>query len=191
MLLNLAKASDEELAARFREKGDNRALEVLFKRHLPYVLGLCNYYLRNPHDAEDASMDIFENVMRGLLAKPVANFRSWLFITARNHCYRLLQNHASWRKLIVDLAENNTGENVQNGNEPTLYEEQVWEWLNSAIEQLDPQQKQCLLLFYFEKKSYQEIADLLKYPVGQVRSHLQNGRRNLRRMSTASSPQDE
>ncbi|MBL7792861.1 MAG: hypothetical protein JNK77_11085, partial [Saprospiraceae bacterium] len=52
--------------------------------------------------------------------------------------------------------------------------------LDDCIQQLPKSQKETILLFYYEEKSYQEIAQINNQPLGQVRSFIQNGRRNLR-----------
>ena len=50
----------------------------------------------------------------------------------------------------------------------------------SALLELNPEQQLCVTLFYLEKKSYQEIADSSGFTMMQVKSHIQNGKRNLK-----------
>ncbi len=52
--------------------------------------------------------------------------------------------------------------------------------MGAALEELNKEQKQCVTLFYLEKKSYQEIAETTHLSLMQVKSHIQNGKRNLR-----------
>ena len=52
--------------------------------------------------------------------------------------------------------------------------------MGEAIVSLNSDQKQCIHLFYLEKKSYDEIANETGYSVNKVKSHIQNGKRNLR-----------
>ena len=49
-----------------------------------------------------------------------------------------------------------------------------------ALQQLNPEQQQCITLFYLQKKSYQEITEITKFSLMQVKSHIQNGKRNLK-----------
>lgn len=49
-----------------------------------------------------------------------------------------------------------------------------------ALHQLSNEQQQCVTLFYLQKKSYQEITDLTGYTLLQVKSYIQNGKRNLK-----------
>ena len=50
----------------------------------------------------------------------------------------------------------------------------------TSLEELNPEQKQCLILFYLEKKSYQEISENTGFSLMQVKSYIQNGKRNLK-----------
>jgi RNA polymerase sigma factor (sigma-70 family) len=54
------------------------------------------------------------------------------------------------------------------------------EKLQDAVTRLSEEQKQCIELFYFKQKSYKEVADLTGYSVNEVKSYLQNGKRNLK-----------
>lgn len=54
------------------------------------------------------------------------------------------------------------------------------ELMAMCLEELNSEQQQCVTLFYLEKKSYQEIAEKTGYSLMQVKSHIQNGKRNLK-----------
>ena len=54
------------------------------------------------------------------------------------------------------------------------------ELMGSALKELNPEQQQCVTLFYLNKKSYQEISEATGYSLLQVKSYIQNGKRNLR-----------
>jgi RNA polymerase sigma-70 factor (ECF subfamily) len=54
------------------------------------------------------------------------------------------------------------------------------EALKQCIEKLKREQKECIVLFYYNEKCYQEISDKLKLPLGKVKSFIQNGKRNLK-----------
>ena len=53
--------------------------------------------------------------------------------------------------------------------------------LHECIAKLEEIQRKCVHLFYFKKMTYAEIAQQLNLEMGQVRSRIQNGRRNLKR----------
>ena len=52
--------------------------------------------------------------------------------------------------------------------------------MESALKELNAEQQQCVTLFYLQKKSYQEISDATGYSMLQVKSYIQNGKRNLK-----------
>ena len=52
--------------------------------------------------------------------------------------------------------------------------------MNEALNLLNEEQKICIQLFFLEKKSYQEVAEITNFSTGQVKSYIQNGKRNLR-----------
>ena len=52
--------------------------------------------------------------------------------------------------------------------------------LEEALEELNPEQKSCITLFYHHKKSYQQISEITGYSLLQVKSNIQNGKRNLK-----------
>jgi len=54
--------------------------------------------------------------------------------------------------------------------------------LNEAIGRLNPAQQTCICLFYLEKKNYKDIAATTGYDMKKVKSHIQNGKRNLRKL---------
>ena len=54
--------------------------------------------------------------------------------------------------------------------------------MEDCLQYLSEEQKQCVTLFYLEKKSYQDIADETGYTTLQVKSYIQNGKRNLKNL---------
>ena len=52
--------------------------------------------------------------------------------------------------------------------------------MEEALKELNPEQKQCVTLFYLQKKSYQEISEMTGFTMLQVKSYIQNGKRNLK-----------
>jgi len=61
-----------------------------------------------------------------------------------------------------------------------LEKDQQLEMMNDCLQELSKEQKQCVTLFYLEKRSYNEIADHTGFSLMQVKSYIQNGKRNLK-----------
>ena len=189
-----APLSDPELLARYRAHGDVADLGRLYDRYLPEAFAVCRRYLAPPdEDAQDAAMQLFEHLVKVLRTHAPDNFPAWLHTTARNHC--LMQLRARKRAgpsagpLIlsfpdaadVELAAARHLPDAAAAAEEADDAEQRLQTVEAALAQLPPAQRRCLELFYLEKKSYREIAAETSLDLNLVRSHLQNGKRMLRR----------
>jgi RNA polymerase sigma-70 factor (ECF subfamily) len=184
---NNSEEPDEILLKRLRDSQDNRAAAALFQRYAAHVLGVCQYYLNHQQDALDAVMDVFALAIENIPKTEIKDFKNWLFIISKNHCLQQLKKNGRYRHLFVEITENTDGGDVQNDVMSSLYRgegEDEIELLTSLLTKLDDRQETCLTLFYFEEKTYQEIAVITNFDVGLVRSYIQNGRRNLRRLLT-------
>jgi RNA polymerase sigma-70 factor (ECF subfamily) len=58
--------------------------------------------------------------------------------------------------------------------------DQTLELVAEGLKELNAEQQQCVTLFYLERKTYQEITDITGFTYLQVKSYIQNGKRNLR-----------
>jgi RNA polymerase sigma-70 factor (ECF subfamily) len=56
----------------------------------------------------------------------------------------------------------------------------AFETMEEALKELNQEQRQCVTLFYLERRSYQEIHEITGFTLLQVKSYIQNGKRNLR-----------
>ena len=184
MLRSLKKIntlSDEELINSYKKNPRSSLLNVLLNRHLHKLYGVCLNYLKNQADAEDAVMDICSDLPQKFLAYDIQKFDGWLFLIARNHCLKLLKERAKLRIEWID--EINEDHFVENGQDDTLnIEELRLEVLSDAINQLKDHQKRCIILFYLEHKSYKEIEEMTSYSANEVKSHIQNGKKNLKKI---------
>jgi RNA polymerase sigma-70 factor (ECF subfamily) len=69
---------------------------------------------------------------------------------------------------------------VQTDKQDLLQNEHTYDLLEEAIQELSEEQKLCVNLFYLQKKSYQQITDRTGFTLMQVKSYIQNGKRNLK-----------
>ncbi len=167
--------SDEALLRTYRAGSDLQVLGHLYERYLELIYGVCLKYLKNETDAEDAVMVIFEQLMEKARTHEVQNFRSWLYVLAKNYC--LMQLRKAGKEIsspdFVQL------DGILHPEEETVEEQEAQ--LRDCIAQLPLQQRTSIELFYFNEKSYLEIAAAMGEELGKIRSYIQNGRRNLRR----------
>jgi len=139
------------------------------------LYGVSMKYLRNPEEAKDAVQQIFLKVIAELHKYEVSYFSSWLYMIAKNHCLMLLRN----KKRGVQIEMMTDPVSVTTDEEP-LQNENLLVDLKEALQHLNTEQKTCIWMFYLEKKSYQEIATETGFNILQVKSYIQNGKRNLR-----------
>lgn len=178
--------SDEELIEKFLDSGNKHYFGVLFQRYTHLVFGACMKYLKNKDESEDAVMDIFEKLMSELKAHEVRNFKGWLYTVSRNHC---LMKIRSEKKMQMDNNQEKLDGLVVEMPEPMHLSNKVKEEmeltnLEQAMTQLSEEQRRCLELFYLQEKCYNEVATITKFSLNEVKSYIQNGKRNLKNYLT-------
>lgn len=171
-------AGDQELIAAYRQSSDLAVVAQLFERYLQLLYGVCLKYLSEPETAKDAVMDIFEELARQLLRHEVGNFRGWLYTLAKNHCLMKLRSAGRTRFQSYDPEHMQTAEELHLKDK--IEQEEQFEQLSKCIEALVTDQRTVIQLFYLQNKCYKEIETLTGMEWNKVRSHVQNGRRNLK-----------
>ena len=177
------KGSDEELVAQFRKSGDRQLAGILLRRHSENILGTCHYYLRQSQDAEDAAMEVCELIVRQLQkSTEIKRFKDWVFIITRNYCFRKLKENQRLGDLSEEWRKDFLQADMQYAVEDTLYvqQEDLYTRLDVELQQLNETQQLCLTAFYWQGQKYKEIAAQYGMSDDEVRSAIQNGRRNLR-----------
>lgn len=174
--------SDSELIEEYKLQKDKQLVGVLYKRYSHLVMGLCMKYLKDEEEAEDAVIDIFKKLFDDLLKHKVEYFKSWLYTYSKNHCLMILRSRESKRLKHDDYAASvkSIMENSEDSHQKAKAREMEYLALERALSQLPAEQKICVELFYLKDKSYQEIAEQTGYNLNQVKSFIQNGKRNLK-----------
>jgi RNA polymerase sigma-70 factor (ECF subfamily) len=142
------------------------------------LYGVCLKYLGEPETAKDAVMDIFEELAHKLLKHEVGNFKGWLYTLAKNHCLMKLRAAGRTRLQAFDPDLMQTEEDLH--LKDRMEKEEQFDRLSVCIETLPSDQKKVISLFYLQNKCYKEIETLTGMEWNKVRSHIQNGRRNLK-----------
>jgi len=168
--------TDNELLDKFYSDNDTRWLGMVLQRYTFLLLGVCMKYLKNEELAKDAVQQIFLKAITELGKYKVAYIKSWLYMIAKNHCLMKLRDKQIFIPVETkpDLAAQEADHAERNEKEATLT------LLENALEELNEEQKTCVTLFYLQKKSYQEIVDMTGFSLLQVKSYIQNGKRNLK-----------
>ena len=170
--------SDSELLANFHEDHNNEWLGILLQRYTMLLLGVSMKYLKNEEEAKDCVQQVFLKVINELHKYKVEYFKSWVYMIAKNHCLMQLRDKG---KHPIEVNEKIMGAaDESEETERHMEKDRALNDMAQALQQLNNEQQLCVTLFYLEKKSYQEIADQTNYSLMQVKSHIQNGKRNLR-----------
>lgn len=173
--------TDDELVAKYKATNDNKYVGELYVKYTHLVYGVCYKYLKDQELSKDACMQIFEKLLQDLITHEVSNFKSWLYSVSKNHC--LMKLRASKANIQVPL-ENDDGQVMEYEEYSHLTDQQALEIdltkLEEGLAQLSESQKICVNLFYLQEKSYKDICTETGFSLNEVKSFIQNGKRNLK-----------
>ena len=172
--------SDDELLSRYRTESDKEWLGRLLERYTLLLFGVAMKYLQDRDAAEDAVQQVFLKAIVKLPQGEIQNFKGWLYVLMKNHCLQLLRDRSY--DTGMEVLERMPAE--EGNPEAQLAREYSLEQLNAAMGELSDDQRQALELFYYQKLSYQQIMDRKGYSFMQVKSFIQNGKRNLKQILT-------
>ncbi len=167
--------TDEELVTLYKLDRSSLCIAVIYERYGHLVMGTCMKYLKNEVESQDITMQIFEELHSKLLKHEINYFKSWLYMVTKNECFMFLRKSKSQN--TTDFSESY---DVEQTIEDVQSKEKSLELLENAIEDLKPEQKRSVKLFYLEEKSYQQISAELNLSLMQVKSAIQNGKRNIK-----------
>ena len=176
--------TDEELVGRIIKKNDQQAIEALFDRYTHLLYGICLKYLNDSEQSKDAVMEVFQHMLEKIHDTEIKNFKAWIYTVTKNHCLMQLRKAGALNKLKDGWAENFLAEIMESGSEMNLINEesefQEEESLKLALTKLKKEQEVCIRLMYLENKSYKEITGITGFTMNEVKSYIQNGKRNLK-----------
>ena len=171
--------TDQELLEQFYADQNNEWLGILLQRYTLLLLGVSMKYLKNEEEAKDSVQQIFLKVIQELQKYKVEYFKSWLYMVAKNHCLMKIRDRQG--KITTEVNDRLAAKPEEESDRQALREnDHTLELMEGALKELNPEQQQCVTLFYLQKKSYQEVSDETGFSMLQVKSYIQNGKRNLK-----------
>ncbi len=168
--------NDEVLLKRYRQSGDLAVLAELFQGYTSMVYYICLRYLQDGDLSKDAVMQIFEELINKVNRQEINQFSSWLYVLSRNYCLMQLRSAKKMTYTTIDEFME-LPIVLHQGNEN---KEQQLTVMELCMEKLPLAQKQSIDLFFLNEKCYKEITDLTGYSLNEVKSYIQNGKRNLK-----------
>ncbi|MHB1377807.1 MAG: RNA polymerase sigma factor [Candidatus Humimicrobiaceae bacterium] len=178
--------SDEILVAKSKN-GDKAAFEILVKRYSKYVYTTAFFMIRDSHEAEDISQEVFVKVYLSIGGfRGLSSFKTWLRKLTVNTCIDKirLKSKTSDKKVSLDSL-------IEEGKEILLYEFnqnvekffQDKETVNDVLKivvNLDESYRIPLILRDLQDYSYIEIAEILKKPVGTIKTNIHRARKIIK-----------
>jgi RNA polymerase sigma-70 factor (ECF subfamily) len=167
-------------------EGDQKAFETLLKKYRNLVYHVMIKMVRNPQEAEDLSQEAFIKAFNALSSfNEEFAFSTWLMKIATNNCIDYLRKK-KLRTYSIDEPIQYKEEQVQielpDHNptpEKTLLNEERRKLINDAIQSLPPRYRHVIVLRHQEEKSYEDIAEILKLPLGTVKARIFRAREML------------
>ncbi len=180
----IKKIPDHEIVLHYQEDKDKKWMGELYRRYAHLVFGVCLKYLQNKEKAQDATSAIFEELIEKLQSQKIESFGSWIYSISKNYCLMELRKRKT-AKHGVEMGIHLSVDQISlpdetGGLEYKILQEIDYEKMESAIENLPIDQKKCIVLFYLEQQSYNQVAEQTGYSLNQVKSAIQNGKRNLK-----------
>lgn len=182
--------SDQQVVV-YAQEGREDAYRELIKRYERPVFSLIYRMVRDNETAEDLAQETFIKVLNNIdRYRPEFKFSSWLFKIANN----ITIDHLRRRQLdtisIEGAPDAVTGERmrataitVASGGESPLEElesKEIGASIEQAIAKLRPEYRACIILRHVEDYSYDEIAEIVKLPLGTVKTYIHRARQELR-----------
>jgi RNA polymerase sigma-70 factor (ECF subfamily) len=170
----LSKLSEDDLVRRLKATGDGRIFEELYRRSRRRVFGVCFRILGDAAAAEDACHDAFVRAYQCLDSLRGTSFTAWVRRIATNCSYDELR-----RRRPEELTEAVPGPVAGDQVEASAISRQELDRAIALIGSLEPHQRRVFLLRHLDCRSYGEIQHSTGFTAKQVKSYLQNARRNF------------
>jgi len=182
---NSIKISDEELIERF-QNGDLYAFDLIVHRYKEPLTNFIYYYLGNRLDAEDVVQETFIRVYKKKnLYRNIAKFSTWIYTIASNLAKTELRRRKRQRILSISNIgyEDKDYEIPDHLSKPDdiVDNNMKLSFIKKEIDKLPARFKEVVILRDIEQMSYEEISEILKIPIGTVKSRVNRGRSRLQK----------
>lgn len=170
--------NDEALIQKAAD-GDRAAFESLYRAHAGFVYNVAVRIVRHTEDAEEVTQEVFLTLYRKLKTfRFGSSLKTWIYRVTSNEALSFLRKRSGSDKRRVSeeiLERVPSSERLDQG----LIQADKKAAVASLLENLNPNQRACLVLREMEGLSYAEIAHTLSVNVNTVRTWLKRARENL------------
>lgn len=176
-------ATDEQLIAKFQE-GDEYAFDQIVRRYKEPLLNFVFRFIGNSIEAEDIVQDTFYRVYKNKhYYKEVAKFSTWIYTIASNLSKTELRRRR--RRKFFSIHNDSSSEkeyelpDSKKGPESNANSIVTEKIIHNAINKLPSKFRQVIILRDVQEFSYEEIASIIKVPLGTVKSRVNRARLRL------------
>ena len=164
------------------KQGDERAFARLVELYRPRIYALALHLTGRPSDADDITQDAFLQAFRRLSSfEGRSEFFTWLYRIA----YNVYLNNRTRVRRFCELPEDYVAAAIAPENAMSAPRSDLRRDLSAAIETLPERYRAVVVLYYLEEVSYPEIAEILRVPLGTVKTHLHRAKKLLRERMNA------
>jgi RNA polymerase sigma factor (sigma-70 family) len=179
--------ADFKLVCLAVENADQKAYAELMSRYKDSIYFMLLKMVNNRDDADDLTIEAFGKAFKNLHQyTPDYAFSTWLFKIATNNCIDFIRRKRKMTFSIDKGIESESGDEMQFeikspllDPEEKMIKKQKAVLMRDVVEKLKPRYKRLVELRYFQERSYEEIADELKLPLGTVKAQLFRAREFL------------
>jgi RNA polymerase sigma-70 factor (ECF subfamily) len=157
-------------------------LRVLYVSHYRHVLQICRKFFRQLEDAEDAAAEVFLKLYRVLHQKDeMVPFRPWISQIAAHHCIDKLRRRKHEKSSSLEEVDVN---GLLDHSTPSALSEvlrnEAEGRMRRALASLPEKHRVVLVLRYYNRMSYSQVASALSLPLSAVRVRIFRAKRSLR-----------
>ncbi|MGN0715020.1 MAG: RNA polymerase sigma factor [Anaerovoracaceae bacterium] len=168
---------EDYLLIRKIKDGDTAAFEQLTRKYYGHIFAYCYRRLGNQQDAEDAVQEIFLKLVKAIYKYQfTGKFRNYLYTIAGSCCSDILRRRMHERPEPVqedDSAVSAEEETMQGEKNRILYEK---------LKNMNPNQREALILYYFQGLKAREVAAVMNAPLSTTKSRIRQGLQQLRKL---------
>lgn len=180
------KIPDDRFLVERAKNGDKSAFEELVKNYSKYVYTNAFFMLRDTHDAEDISQEVFVKVYLSIKNfRGISSFKTWLRKLTINTCIDKLRvkSKIKDKKLDLESFEDNYEvifPNINHNIEKNFLTRETLKEVLAIIVQMDQSYRIPLILRDLQDYSYREIAYLINKPIGTVKTNIHRARKIIK-----------
>jgi RNA polymerase sigma-70 factor (ECF subfamily) len=179
---------DENVFVEAARQGDLEAFNQIVLEYQDVIYNRAYWILNDPYRAEDLTQDTLLQAYQNLENFRGGSFRAWLVRIVTNACYDELRRrkHRGALSLITNSQEDEENDMLDRLDAPGLSLEESIEQnelrrsLQGYLDELAPEYREALYLVDILEMDYTEAADVMRVPLGTLKSRLARGRKSMR-----------